>query len=70
MRLVEYEAVPTYRKMGGAVGYAGHSRQVIFYRSALSPYVFVYGKGLYHYRSVHLPPHVSADLLKESNNKK
>lgn len=70
MKHAEFMALARFQKVKGAIGYGPHRRQVTLYRSSCFEYVFVFGYGLYHYRSIQLHPCVSADLLKESNNKK
>lgn len=70
MKKAEFDALKPCDKHYGAIGYAPHDQQIVFYRAIFGDTVYVCGIGHYHYRSIQLQPHVSAVLLKESNNKK
>ena len=71
-----FDAMKHKAVYGGAIGYGPHRHRVTFSlhaQSHITGTVKVYGhghSGLYHYRSIHMHPCMSADLLKESNNKK
>lgn len=76
MKKAEFKALKRNTVYLGAIGYGPHRKRVqfsLYQHSHIFGDVTVYGhghKGQYHYRSIQLQPHVSAVLLKESNNKK
>lgn len=75
MNKLEFSVLKRCKAYHGAIGYGPHRKRIQFSllgTSHIDGMVWVWGHGhkqLYHYRSIQLP-RVSADLLKESNNKK
>lgn len=76
MKKAEFDALKHNVVYIGAIGYGPYRKRIEFTLTAythINGLVRVYGHGhkdFYHYRSIQLQPHVSADLLKESNNNK